>query len=1598
MLPMLGIAMTASAQVALTSTAGTPSATYTTVRQAFDAINNGTHRGDVTIALTGNTTESAPAVLNAAGAGAAAYTGLRITPSGGGARLIAGSVAGALLDFNGADNVVIDGLDDAGNSLVIRNDDVGASSTIRLRADASNNQFIRLTIEGAGTGSGTGVVLVGSGSVTGNDNNEWASCVVAPAPSNAPQNGILALSTMGASNSGNIITGCQIRDYFNASAPSSSGITIDTGNSGWTISNNRFYQSVARTFLAGNIHRGIQITGGEGHVVSGNVIGFANANGSGTYALSGSATQFIGMDLTVGGSTVTSVQGNTIAGIQLSTQANQGEGAGVLCGIRLAGGPVNVGNISPNIIGASTGVDQITANVSGSGALLTGIAIEQGTNYLVQGNIIGALSAIGSSSELDVHVRAISVGLQPSILTILNNTIGGDTAQSIRSGSLTTSGSTSVSGIAIATTSKSTYTIQGNTIRNLAALGSGNHGFARAIWAMSGPSVATLTIENNQISDVQSNATTTNVDDGLVAAAGIAIAQGETVEVRSNSISRVAEFNTGTAGTYAAGVAIAGTYGASVQFNRIYDVRNASTASAMTAPGMAAGVLVGPSTIGGSTLVLSNMIGLGAGQSTGTAFVGMHARLDGAPDLRPRFLFNTIHITGVQSASTPISSFGLHIGNFSSQTLDPAPEIRNNLIVNTRVGGAGKHYAIANNFGASAPASPWAPGRSDFNVLNAAPDSVGYWGTALSFADWKATSLSDAHSLSGVQVNFVNPSSDLHLNMGSLQTGLESGGFNRESSYNTDIDGQTRPGPIGSVRGGAKAPDIGADEFDGSWLDLVGPQMSHEPAPRTSSLQIRNLVVSIFDASGMPSDEPDAPRVYYRKGTGPYVSQSCQVQLGTTVNGDWRCQIVPDLVGGLAVGDTIEYFFVAQDLAGNIQAFPNAGFVGTSVNNVTVAPSNPSSYRIVGSFAGNYNVGVGETITSLTNPGGLFDRLNQSTVTDNVTVFITSDLLNETGEFGLNKLVEEGSAGTNTHLKIQPAGVPRTVVGSYAGPLIRLVGTSRVFVNGAIIDAAGGQGPGGNPATRQLTIRNNHPSPLVSAIAIYSINGDANQNTLINLNLYGSDPTISEAGIRFGRYPANSTIGSQVLTKILNCFMGRARFGLYAPSQIWYDNVNATITHNDLSGVGPDRIGQTGVFVRGGFGATISLNRIAVPEGVAGVPAAGIALGSEDMSATAVAAGAISGSIVEANDITSVSTNSGNSAVGIFLATSTYGNHNIANNMIRGVSGNATADNLTAGILVRTPPDAYSGYVRVSNNSVWLSGSQGAAVGISSALAVQGQNPRIDIKNNTFSNTQTATAVSASSFAVAMAATELTAVISDYNNFFSSGANAGHFRIGSLSAGSGTNFASLSSWQSAVADDAHAMQQPPQHISTDDLHLQDSSPLVSGSIRIFDLINDIDGQIRSPRSPSIGADEVVNVDLQVTKSNGVSELPDGAATVYAIEVSNAGPVDAWGVIVTDTLPSTLVNGSWSCVQAQSTASCPTIGAGTGNLNEPVSLRVGQHVHFDVMATVNSAVGGFANNTASAQTTSPQIDINPANNSATDQDPILGIGIFTNGFE
>jgi hypothetical protein len=71
-------------------------------------------------------------------------------------------------------------------------------------------------------------------------------------------------------------------------------------------------------------------------------------------------------------------------------------------------------------------------------------------------------------------------------------------------------------------------------------------------------------------------------------------------------------------------------------------------------------------------------------------------------------------------------------------------------------------------------------------------------------------------------------------------------------------------------------------------------------------------------------------------------------------------------------------------------------------------------------YAGSYNVGVGQPFTTLTGPGGFFAAINSGVVIGNVTANIVTDITTEDGSNALNAWSEEGGSGFT--MTIQPSG------------------------------------------------------------------------------------------------------------------------------------------------------------------------------------------------------------------------------------------------------------------------------------------------------------------------------------------------------------------------------------------------------------------------------------------------------------------------------------------------------------------------------------------------------------------------------------------------
>jgi uncharacterized repeat protein (TIGR01451 family) len=126
------------------------------------------------------------------------------------------------------------------------------------------------------------------------------------------------------------------------------------------------------------------------------------------------------------------------------------------------------------------------------------------------------------------------------------------------------------------------------------------------------------------------------------------------------------------------------------------------------------------------------------------------------------------------------------------------------------------------------------------------------------------------------------------------------------------------------------------------------------------------------------------------------------------------------------------------------------------------------------------------------------------------------------------------------------------------------------------------------------------------------------------------------------------------------------------------------------------------------------------------------------------------------------------------------------------------------------------------------------------------------------------------------------------------------------------------------------------------------------------------------------------VDLAITKSNGVTSVDAGSPTTYTITVTNPGPSDAVGATVADTFPATLTGVTWTCT-ASAGSSC-TAG-GSGNISDVVTVRAGGTLTYLATGTVSGTATGTLVNTATVTAPGGTTDTNGGNNSATDTDTI-----------
>lgn len=990
--------------------------------------------------------------------------------------------------------------------------------------------------------------------------------------------------------------------------------------------------------------------------------------------------------------------------------------------------------------------------------------------------------------------------------------------------------------------------------------------------------------------------------------------------------------------------------------NFVHDVVEEVTFSAV-------GINLG-TTGGGSptnNLVANNFIynvranGTSGDQAVGLGIAGGHT---------DRVVFNSISMTGdvdpgVAGASTNFGS-GIRVGNPSGSTHANLTLMNNSVYMDLSSSSTAgnRYYAI------SGPSNvySWGTGGENYNnyYINPANTQLqtGGLGTAsgntlttqfATLANWQ-TAYTAAQDPNSIQADpqYVSTTADLHIAMASpnVNAGTTIAGVN------DDIDGQLRNG----------VPDIGADEPAG-----ITPPMNDVAAGSVLNPPNGSLV----GAGAMFTPQASFTNI----GTNNQTNITVRYRIINSMMVDVYNQTAN--ISSLNSGATANASFPATSIAspGSYTVVASAELAGDqNTGNDSVG----SSFTVVSPLNGSYNVGAGGDFTSLTNPGGIFDYLNSAGATGNITINITTNLLAESGTVALNEVAGGFS------VTIKPSGAARTISGSNASSLIRVNGADNVTIDGSLTGGSA-TGIGGNAALRNLSIQNTNATATAGAvIAVTQGTNSANNVTIKNVNVSGQDPTQTLIGIHVGGNAVGSapTVASNNNVVVDNCAFQKSFIGIFndgvSPAVAATGNV---ISHNDLSATGANRMRRAGIFVFYHNGIQITENKIGGIVADEAADAIGIIAGIQNVTTTSTTSGGIYNSIIAKNLISGIaSTNTtGFSAAGIAIAGDPLGENFIGNNMISGVVAPSTSPDIVAGVFVA---GVASSNTHLFYNSISVTGDRGAVASQigSYGVAISGTNPVVELKDNIFYNTQiSGGGVNAKSYAIGMTSATFTNLSSNYNDFFTSGANAAGFRTGSLDT-TGTDLANLAAWQAATSGDANSISADPLFVNpSTDLHIQTGSPAQNAGVVIGAILDDIDGNPRGTM-PDIGADEIfVAVPGTLAFSSATYSVGEAGPTV-TLTVNRTGGTDG-AVNVDYALSGGTATGGASCGGAVDYVNAGgTVMFANGESSKTINVAICEDAVYEGDETFNATL---SNATGGATIGSP----NPATVTITDNETI-----------
>ncbi len=1181
--------------------------TLTGAGGAFEAINNSLLVGNTTIEITGNVTEPGTVQLNQWNeSGAGGYT-LTIRPQTSAQVIVSGTLANAngLIRLNNSGRVKILGWAATGTiadtSLIIR-----ASSTstpaLGIINGGGNDSIMGVILESRTTSNG--VINLQGSTTLGVTNvlfegNHIRQDLTSPATA-LPTTALFATGTAPFFNANIRIIGNQFYNF------TTTGINASTANGGnWLINNNHFYYNATATLATSPTYINMQPGGtSNDNVINGNWMGGRAVFAGGSRLITSAA--FTPIVLSTGLTTGTTVTNNVIANISAATGFTGISVAGTSAAYNVSGnrigsvdsttsvlanGAYRFTGINSTATGNVTFINDSVLTIFSTGATaaagIVGINVTSGSSNVtnISNNLVRGLfanSAINTStttaaSVIGICLQSFSLNQTVSnnrVQTLSNISVAGHSMYGIlitngvntvnnnvvygmvsRTTSVSNASTiTPIQGISMTSSTSGNQVITNNTVDSIYYTGTAGvqmFGIMPGNTFGAGPFVIT----GNTVKNLNSTTTSvvTNAGAGIVGMffnnTGAA-----NVNLSGNNISLL-HHNNPTAATsviglvYASSTALVGN-NSFVNGNFIHSFRSASTAATTTFTGIL--------NTNGFTTFTNNMVRLGI-DSGANLFISPR-QVNGIVQVagtQNRYYHNTIYLAG-----SPVSGASNTIGfNAQAQIISGQQnDFRNNIIVNAvndTMTATGLNFAVVLQDSL----------RHTFNYnLYHTPGNGGFTGRIIasnnnyrlledSIRSWKAVTGLDIASANGDPIFTANANgvADVASLAVDGSNNIERSGDPSLTSVTTDF--------YGNLRASNSPSDIGAHAGNFNLVsDLFPPVITLTPLANTGNTTAqRSLVnVSITDNAGIPMAGANRPRLYFSKDGVTWLSSVASSITGSANNATASFVLDQLLLAPLAVTDTVRYFVVAQDNASN--TISNAPFaVATDVNNITNNPTSPYRYQFLPVIAANsvFQVGNGQTYTTLTGAGGFFEFVNSRTLGGSITAEITSDI-SEPGTTALNEFAEDGSGGYT--LTIRPTSgtsSPWLLSGSTSGAMVVINGADRVKLNGVPT--------GGANTQKMLRFRNNGTGPVVQ------IQNGAVGCRVNNVLVEGGSNTTTSGALTIitnaGTVPCSfDTISGCVIgnNPTLTFPNGIAAFGFYAQGSPGVFNHSCVFTNNEV--------------------------------------------------------------------------------------------------------------------------------------------------------------------------------------------------------------------------------------------------------------------------------------------------------------------------------------------------------------------------------------------------------------------------------------------------